>query len=750
MLFRRLFTVVFFSVSALAANLKVRVVDPQSAAVSGAQVELFAGNSTRPLAMQTTSAQGIAYFPDARSGSASASQSVRVSLRLRVLAPGFAEEWQTITASGSHSEISVSLRLAVASETVVVSATRNPAPSDESGAAIEALSGAELDTMRPVAASDALRFLPGAIVATAGQRGGLASLFVRGGDSRYNKVIVDSVPVNDPGGTFDFGTLPLFEEDRMEFLRGAQSTLYGSDAMSSVVQVWSRNGNTRVPELRFGADAGNYGTENGYASLAGANGRFDYNVFGNQFNTSGSGPNDDYSNSLEGANLGAKLNNWASLRLRARHDNSVNGVPGAWNYNGSNILDDINGIPTTLLPDLDQRARRNTFLGSLELELTGPSRWQHRLTGYDYTLRRSNTDFISQPGRVDAFGDNLDTPFDAITNVNRAGLNYQGTYAERSWAATTFGYEFEDETGTVGDVLSNTLSPGLRRNHAVFGDQTLSWGRASLVAGGRFVHNESFGNKFVPRVGVTLLALKGNGVFSGTRLHFSYSTGIKEPSFSESSGNGGGFPIIANPTLHPEETRGFDTGFEQGFLSRYSFSATYFNNLFRNKIDLNVDPCFCQGQYVNVNEALAHGAEIAFRGRPSSHVSFTTSYTYTSTQILKEPFAFDPLLSVGQPLIRRPRHSATAMVSYLGSRWGSDLTGSFMGRRADSDFLGFNINHAPGYVLVNAGGWYAIRPRVSLYLNAENILNRSYNEVTGYPALGINFRAGMRFRVGGE
>ena len=116
-------------------------------------------------------------------------------------------------------------------------------------------------------------------------------------------MIVDGVPVNDPGGTFDFGTLPLFEADRLEFLRGAQSTLYGSDAMTSVVQVWSRTGSTPVPELRFGADAGNYGTENGYASLAGANGRFDYNVFGNQFNTTGSGPNDDYSNSLEGVNL---------------------------------------------------------------------------------------------------------------------------------------------------------------------------------------------------------------------------------------------------------------------------------------------------------------------------------------------------------------------------------------------------------------------------------------------------------------
>src|SRR6185312_2587159 len=141
----------------------------------------------------------------------------------------------------------------------------------------------------------------------------------------------------------------LFEADRMEFLRGAQSTLYGSDAMTSVVQVWSRTGTSPVPELRFGADAGNYGTENGYASLAGANGRFDYNLFGNQFNTTGSGPNDDYSNSLEGANLGAQLSDSATLRIRMRHDNSVSGVQNEWDFNGNKLLP----------PDLDQRARQN-------------------------------------------------------------------------------------------------------------------------------------------------------------------------------------------------------------------------------------------------------------------------------------------------------------------------------------------------------------------------------------------------------
>jgi vitamin B12 transporter len=179
------------------------------------------------------------------------------------------------------------------------------------------------------------------------------------------------VSIDQPGGTFDFGTLPLTEADRMEFLRGAQSTLYGSDAMTSVVQVWTRTGNTPVPELRFGADAGNYGTENGYASLSGANGRFDYDIFGNQFNTTGSGPNDAYSNSLVGVNAGAKLTDWAALRLRMRHDNSVSGVQGEWNFNGQPLLS----------PDLDQRARQNNLLASLELTITAPSRWTHRITG---------------------------------------------------------------------------------------------------------------------------------------------------------------------------------------------------------------------------------------------------------------------------------------------------------------------------------------------------------------------------------
>jgi len=716
--------------AAYASDLKIKVIDPQDAAVSGAQVELLGGNSNVPIAIEITSAEGTAVFHDVEAG----------GCRVQVLAPGFAA--QTVKVSSAQEEIfTIKLHLAQALETVAVTATRSPVPGEASGSDVDVLRGEQITLMNSVAANDALRYLPGAVVSTTGQRGGLASLFVRGGDSRYNKVIVDDVPITEPGGTFDFGVVPLAETDRMEFVRGAQSTLYGSDAVSSVVQIWTRTGSTPRPELHFGADGGTFGTAHGYASLAGAQGRFDYNIFGDQFATDGQGVNNAYSNSLRGANLGAALNERAGIRLRVRHSNAFTGVSNEWKFNGQPL------IP----PDSDQWARQNNLLGSAEITIAGPSRWQQRLVGFEYSHRRTNVNTVDDPRRVDAFGDDIDSPFHSITNINRAGLDYQADYQQRSWARTTLGYEFEDENGTVGS-LPDALSHGVRRNHASFGQEALTLGRLSVVAGGRFVHNESFGSKGVPRVAVSALALRGGQIFSGTRLRFSYATGIKEPSFSESFGNGGGFPVVPNPSLKPEEARAFEAGLIQKFGSSYSLSATYFNNLFRNKIDFNFLGCnpICTGQYVNVNEALAHGAEVEVHGRPLTRLSVDAAYTFTSTQILKQPFAFDPLLEPGQPLLRRPKHSGTFLLTYLGNRWGGNVAGSFVGRRLDSDFLGYGIDHAAGYARIDLGGWCAINSRITAYANVENVLNKYYEEVVGYPALGANFRAGVRFRIGGE
>jgi outer membrane cobalamin receptor len=730
------FLLFVFLVVASAADLKVKIIDPQSAAVSGGQVSLLLKGSETVLGIVSSSAEGIAIFHDVSSG----------SYQIQVLAPGFAVQTEDVS---THSDvITVQLHLAPASETVVVTATRTPALAEESGSSVSTLESGQLETMRPTAADDAVRFFPGAVVNTAGQRGGLSSLFVRGGESNYNKVIVDGVTINEPGGTFDFGTLPLTEANRMEFLRGTQSTLYGSDAMTSVVQVFTRTGSTRTPEFRFGSDGGNFSTANGYASLAGARGRVDYNVFADQLNTNGSGINNAYSDSLQGANLGAALNDKVSLRLHMRHSNSHTGVPGEWSFNGYDPLVDENGMIEPLPPDPNEWSQLNSLLGSVELTLAASSGGQHRFTGFDYLYRYTDLNRNGDPARVSPLYGQFDFPDHEYDDINRAGFEYQGDYSERTWAHTTFGYRIENENGFVGSF--GAQMPGQRLNQDAYLQQQLTWGRLSAVAGGRFVHSSVFGNTGVPRVALTLLARRGGETLSATRLRFSYATGYKEPRLEETFA---GPPYsIPNPGLKPERVRAFEAGIQQDFFhGKYVFNATYFNNLFDDQINYEtVNPSTFVGEYFNVNLSFAQGAETELQAKLRSRLLLDAAYTYTSTEILSNPAPIDSQYYPGQPLLRRPKHSATMLLSYLRSRWGANLSGSFVGRRPDDDFYGFNIDHAAGYVRADLGGWYAFNSRITAYANVENALDRRYNEVVGYPALPVNFRAGFRFRVGGE
>ncbi|HET9409106.1 MAG TPA: TonB-dependent receptor [Candidatus Sulfotelmatobacter sp.] len=721
---------------AFASDIKIKVLDPQGIAVAGAQVTLLPSGSSVPVQVSTSGADGTVSFREPPAG----------EYQAQVLGPGFAPAQEDFAVP--HSEIiTIQLRLATATQTVVVTATGTPVAGEDAGAVVETLNGPQLQTMNPVATDDAVRFLPGAVVNTAGQRGGQSSLFVRGGDSNFNKVIVDGVSVTEPGGTVDFGLIPLAGADRLELMRGTQSTLYGSDAMTSVVQVWTGTGTTPVPELHFGADAGNYGTESGYASLAGSRGRFDYNVFGNQFNTSGLSPNDDYSNSLEGANLGLALNRGVGLRLRFRHDNSVLGLPGAWDFNGSNVFNE-GGTIFVLRPDLGARERQNTTLASFDLAVQTGAHWTQHFTGFEFNFRNTQYDSGITPQNT-PFG-SLNTAFLSFIDINRAGFDYQGDFVERSWAHTTIGYEFEDETGSVGTPIpaGSGSGHGLRLNEAAYAQQALAVGRLNVVGGVRFAHNTTFGNTGVPRVAAGYQILRGGHIFSGTRLTGSYATGIVEPRFEQTFVSSQ-FQL-PNPNLKAERNRAWDAGFQQNMLSRFVLVANYYDNLFHDEIEFITLPNSFTGKYENLGKSIAHGAEVEFQTRLTQRLSWNSAYTYTSTQILvASPGAFHPN-APGDPLLRRPHHSANTLLTYLSPRWGGTLGGSFVGRRPDSDFEGFNIDHTPGYFLLDLGGWYKINSRVTAYMNVENALNHSYEEVTGFPSLRANFRAGMRFRIGGE
>jgi vitamin B12 transporter len=436
--------------------------------------------------------------------------------------------------------------------------------------------------------------------------------------------------------------------------------------------------------------------------------------------------------------------------VRVRHSNSHTGIPGEWSFNGYDPPVVVNNVTQPLPPDPSEWSQYNNLLGSVELAVAAPSGWQHHFTGFDYLYRYNELNVNSNFASYDSFPDRYDT------HDNRVGFEYQGDYSERTWAHSTFGYRHRKREWCYVNDLDFPLLPlpGQRLDQDAYLQQQLTLGRLSAIAGGRFVHSSAYGNTGVPRVALTLLALRGGDLLSGTRLRFSYATGFMEPALYQVFGETG-YGYASNRNLLPERTRSFEAGFEQRLLAgRWALNATYFNNLFHDRIEALPNKTG-EYQFFNVEQSFAHGAEVELQGRIRSGLSLTMAYTYTSTEILDNPvctqaapcyFPYAP----GDPLLHRPKHAATTLLSYLGTRWGVNLGASFVGRRPDDDFDGLNIFHAAGYTRVDLGGWYAINSRITAYANVGNALNDHYNEVVGYPALTANFRAGVRFRIGGD
>ena len=745
------FLFLFTSVFARAATIHGVVTDASGAKVRNAKVVLIQSGS--PVGSAVSGADGSFEIDTGTVG----------RFFLVISAPTFRQLETPVFYAGRLDTIERDLVLEPewARESIVVTATGTPTPQAQTSSATTVLGQSELSLRSDLVS--ALRMMPGTFVVQTGQRGAQSSLFIRGGDSDANKILVDGVDAGDLGGRFDFGPLATTAVERAEVYRGPDSSLYGADAASGVVSLTTPRGTTSFPSLLFHGDVGNYSTSQEDLEVAGARNKLDYLGEYSWLQTANDLPNDEYHVGTAAGNLGWQPNGKTQIRGTVHYGVDGTGAPGAYAFHG--------------LSDSATQKDQDIFLsGSIDNQTTPDF---HNVVRYGMTRKREQYHLWSQSGSgvFDAYGDsfgNLVTITgangDSVTGralmdyagtypqgyqlvSNRDEVVYQGDYAVTQHLVGLIGFQYEDERGA--EPGSTYYTPVERTNYdyraAVHGDFR---NRFFYNLGGDLEHYSLFGTQTSPRAGFSVYALKPRkGIFSGTRVMFNFGDAVREPSltdqfyslysFLESNGGQSTIQQLHIGPLAAPATRTYDGGVEQSFFSqRLVFRTSFFHNEYGRQIEyvgLDVIPLllpnltaaqqnqleqFLQAngayeQSLNTEAYRALGVETTVEGGIGRNIFLRGGYTYVDAVIQRSftnsdvallgplptyngiPIGPDSPLQGARPF-RRPPHTGFITATFTHKSLSAMLNTAFASRSDDSDFLGgYDINGGNSLLLPN-------------------------------------------------
>ncbi|MGC1619701.1 MAG: TonB-dependent receptor [Candidatus Acidiferrum sp.] len=660
-------------------------------------------------------------------------------------------------APNQQRNLDLTLNLERLSDSVIVTAQAEPALADQTTAPVSVITRQEIDASQWVSLTDALLFTPGVAIGRTGPEGGSASVFLNGGNSNFTKVLVDGAPINPPGAAVDFSDLTLDNIDKVEIVRGAESAIYGTDAVDGVIQLFTHRGSTRTPEFSVYADGGSFSTGQGGAQLSGLLGKFDYSAAASYRQTDGQGPNDDFLNRTLSGNFGYNFSDTDQLRLTLRNNDSDAGIPGQTIFEP---------------PSRHQRYDQHLFSSSARWNFSTGKHWRHELSGAESYTRQFSGNPIQSFYATDpnAFcpqtnpaalptAEFCDFTGSSLFQYNRANVSAQTSYVLSTFAVTA-GYEYEVENA----FLTSIDVPHARRNNqAGYLDfRYRPRRRISLNFGARAEDNADFGTRVVPRAGASLLARYGGGFWGETLFRVFYGQGIKEPRFDQIYGDD--FGDFGNPSLKPEASKTWTAGLDQKLLhDRIRLSAEYFSSRFYNIVSF--EECtatnnFCNmailglmndyGYYFNTDLARARGINLTSETRFTPWLNLAGNYTYDDSRVLESPNAFDPTELPGNHLARRPVNSGSLTLNAAFRRVGVTIGGYFTGVRTDSDFLGLGYTRDPGYARFDIATHYDAGHGVTFYARAANLFDKQYQDALGYPALGRDLRAGVRYTFKGR
>jgi outer membrane receptor protein involved in Fe transport len=712
------------------SEIRGTVADPGDNAVPSARVSLIRSHAV--LNERQTDANGTFEFSGLQPG----------AYKLVANLPGFSMPSVAVDLREDQTRVvDLKLELSAVHQQVVVSATLGAALAPEIGSSLTVLTRQELNDRGAQAALEALRGAAGVEVNQAGRRGASTGLFIRGGESNFNLIMIDGIQVNEFGGEFTLAPLPVDGVDRVEVIRGPQSALYGSNAVSGVVNLVSRKGTGR-PRFTAQAEGGSFTTRRFSTGGSGLTRGLSWSYNLARLDSGGVVANDRYRNQSAFLSLGTTR--WARRQLDFHFFGDANqvGAPGPY---GSDPLGLFPGL------DLISRNKQNLFAYRVHYGEQLSSRLRQVVIADVAT-----NDFTFRTPFGDSFSNNLRGVVSTRSEITVSskdflvlGFEYNRERIENTFIADVDDVPFRLPRTSLAFVAENRWSP-VKRLYVTSGMRVDNIGTHELPPGGfglRPLLPESSVNKVSPRVSVAFLAREstGGGWLGATRLHGSFGTGIRAPSGFE-------LAFSDNPRLEPEESLSFDAGIEQRFFAdRAVLDATYFFNRFEDMIVVVGGSLANLSSFLsdNLANSRAQGVEFSFRIRPRPSIELAGHYTRLNSSILaldgsslvQLPF------EIGQPLLRRPRNSGGFNATWHRGRLMLNLNGYVRGEVLDVEpnfgtFGGLFPNK--GYVLANTGFSYRLRQGVEVYGRLNNFLNQKYEESLGFPALGLNFLAGIR------
>ena len=590
---------------------------------------------------------------------------------------------------------------------VTVTATRLPMSQRAAPAAMTVISGAELRARGVTRLSDALRDVPGASVVQSGSFGSQTGFFLRGGESDYTKVLVDGVPVNDAGGAIDFAHVSLADVERIEIVRGPASVLWGSDAVTGVIQIFTRR--PQASHASVSARAGTYATRDATAELAVVRGIAQLAATVASHQTDGVLDfNNGYRNRQAGASVALGAGAPRSLRAFLRHTDATYHYPT-----------DFLGAPV----DSNQYRREKRLVGGLEAST--------RLTS------RATLRMLIGANEMDGISDNqVDRPDDFAYHDESEGsrrlVDGRVDFRLPGEVTLTAGGDWTRQRET------NTANFDASRINRGYYVQLLAGSGAPWVItlGSRVDDNEKFGTFVTSRA-------SGSWAFrSHTRVRATLGTAFKEPAFAEVFNTSF---TRGNPTLEPEQSRSLELGVEQELMSgRSTVALTWFDQGFRDRVDFISFPpdSAVFGTFANLGRAMASGVELEARLRMLRGVTLSAAYAYLETEITHDEFGRE-----GQRLLRRPTHTASATLSYAVERGSVAATAQRVGSRHDVGYV-----RLPWYTTLDLAGELRVLRRtaseLSLTFRIENALDAEYEAIANYRAPGRTVLVGGRAALG--